>query len=64
MIGHKFRVYICIFVENWNRLCDRLIELIEANELTQMNTMDLETYSKLIQELDSTVESYKNTIAK
>ncbi|CAF3436361.1 unnamed protein product [Rotaria sp. Silwood1] len=49
--------------ENWNRTCDRLIELIEANELAQMNTMDLETYSKLIHELDSTIDSYKHTIS-
>jgi len=49
--------------ENWNNTCDRLIELIEANELAQMNTMDLQTYSKLILELDSTIVSYKRTIA-
>ncbi|CAF2866135.1 unnamed protein product [Rotaria sp. Silwood2] len=49
--------------ENWNRTCDHLLELIEANELAQMNTMDLETYSKLIHELDSTIDSYKHTIA-
>jgi hypothetical protein len=48
--------------ENWDRTCDRLIELIEANELAQMNTMDLQTYSKLILELDSTLTSYKRTI--
>ncbi len=52
------------FIENWNGTCDRLIELIEANELAQMNTMDLQTYSKLIVELDSTIASYKRTIAK
>ncbi len=52
------------FIENWNGTCDRLIELIEANELAQMNTMDLQNYSKLIVELDSTIASYKRTIAK
>jgi hypothetical protein len=51
-------------IENWNRTCDRLIELIEANELAQMNTMDLQTYSKLILELDSSLTSYKRTITK
>jgi hypothetical protein len=51
-------------IENWDRTCDRLIELIEANELAQMNTMDLQTYSKLILELDSTLTSYKRTITK
>lgn len=45
-------------------MCERLIELIEANELAQMNTMDLQSYSKLIQELDSTLTAYKRTIAK
>ncbi|CAF3320865.1 unnamed protein product [Rotaria socialis] len=49
--------------ENWNQTCDRIIELIEANELAEMNTMDLQTYSKLITELDSTIDSYKHTIS-
>jgi hypothetical protein len=40
------------------------MELIEANELAQMNTIDLQTYSKLIHELDSTISSYKRTIEK
>ena len=53
-----------MFIENWNCICDRLIELIEANDLAQMNTMDLQTYSKLILELDSTIDSFKRTIAK
>ncbi|CAF1589430.1 unnamed protein product, partial [Adineta ricciae] len=45
--------------ENWTRQCDRLIELIEGNDLAQMSTSDLETYSKLINELDSTIVSFK-----
>ncbi|CAF3550327.1 unnamed protein product [Rotaria socialis] len=49
--------------ENWNQTCDRIIELIEANELAEMNTMDLQTYSKLITELDSAIDSYKHTIS-
>ncbi|UJR27032.1 hypothetical protein I4U23_008336 [Adineta vaga] len=49
--------------ENWTRQCDQLIELIEANDLAQMNTTDLETYSKLIRELDSAIASFKRTIA-
>lgn len=40
------------------------MELIEANELAQMNTMDIQTYSKLILELDSAIASYKRTITK
>ncbi len=55
---------VLMVVENWNQICDRLIELIEANDLAQMNTMDLQTYSKLILELDSTIASFKRTIAK
>ncbi len=53
-----------MLIENWNHTCERLIELIEANELAQMNTMDLQTYSKLILELDSALTSYKRTITK
>jgi hypothetical protein len=57
--------FICFgFIENWNGTCDRLLELIEANELAQMNTIDLQTYSQLILELDSIITSYKQTIAK
>jgi hypothetical protein len=55
---------VLMFIENWNGICDRLIELIEANDLAQMNTIDLQTYSKLILELDSTIDSFKRTIAK
>ena len=51
-------------LENWTRTCDHLSELIESNELAQMNTMDLQTYSKFILELDSTLDSYKRAIAK
>ena len=49
---------------NWTHACDRLIELIEANELAQMNTADLQTYSKLIVELDSAIHDYRRAIAK
>ena len=56
--------YIFGLSDNWNNTCDRLIELIEANELAQMNTMDLQTYSKLILELDSAIASYKRAIVK
>ena len=55
---------ISAVAENWTRACDRLIELIEANELAQMNTADLQTYSKLIVELDSAIHEYKRAIAK
>ncbi len=60
----KSFLFVFGFIENWNGTCDRLIELIEANELAQMNTIDLQTYSKLILELDSIITSYKQTIAK
>ena len=53
-----------LFIENWNHACNRLIELIEANQAAQMTAVDLQTYSKLIQELDSTIALYKDTIAK
>ncbi len=67
--GRRFQIKITIkivlmFIENWNGICGRLIELIEANDLAQMNTIDLQTYSKLILELDSTIASFKRTIAK
>lgn len=48
--------------DNWNQTCERLVELIEGNELAQMNTMDLQTYSKLILELDSVMTTYKRSI--
>lgn len=51
-------------LDNWNQTCERLVELIEANELAQMNTVDLQTYSKLIVELDSAMTSYKRTIQR
>lgn len=50
------------FLENWNRQCERLVELLESNDLAQMNSMDLETYSKLILQLDSTVASFKRAV--
>ena len=60
----EVRFWSVISVENWTRQCDRLIELMEGNDLAQMNTSDLETYSKLINELDSTIVSFKRTIVK
>ena len=60
----KVRFRSIISIENWTRQCDRLIELIEGNDLAQMSTSDLETYSKLINELDSTIVSFKRTIVK
>lgn len=60
----KRKVFYFMVKDNWSQTCDRIIELIEANELAQMNTADLQTYTKLINELDSAIESYKLTILK
>ena len=61
---HALPMIFWSLIENWSQTCDRVTELIESNELAQMNSMDLQTYSKLIRDLDSTIEQFKQAIVK